>query len=312
MVPTQGPVYRDDGDSSPSRLRRSRGMTTVTTADGLALGITEFEPAGPARGAVVINAATAVKRRYYERFATYLAQHGFAVVTYDYRGIGDSRPTRLRGFRARMQDWGELDQPAVIEHARARHPDVPLAVVGHSVGGQIFGLLPEPQRVSRVLMVAAQHNYWRLWRRPERYVLWGLWTLVMPTASHTLGYFPSRAFGLGEELPKGVALDWARWCRSPGALVQAIGGDAADRFGRYRGPMLSLSFDDDHQFAPRRAVDGLLALYANAQSEHRHLSASSLGLRSVGHFGFFRESASERGWPIALDWLAGGAPSTTR
>ena len=278
-------------------------MTTVTAADGLALGITEFEPAGPPRGVVVINAATAVKRRYYERFALYLAQNGFAVVTYDYRGIGESRPANLRGFTARMQDWAELDQPAVIDHARAWQPNVPLAVIGHSVGGQIFGLLPNPQRVSRVFMVAAQHNYWGLWRSPERYVLWALWTLVMPAASRALGYFPSGAFGLGEELPKGVALDWARWCRSPGALVQAIGGDAGEKFKQYRGPILSLSFDDDHRFAPRRAVEGLLAFYENAQSRHQHLSASSLGVRSVGHFGFFRESASKRGWPIALDWL---------
>lgn len=205
-----------------------------------------------------------------------------------------------------MRDWGELDQPAVVEHARAWQPNVPLSIVGHSVGGQIFGLLPDPQRVARVLMVGAQHNYWGLWRPRERYVLWALWTLLMPSASQLLGYFPSGAFGLGEELPKGVALDWARWCRSPGALVQAIGDDTADRFRRYRGPLLALSFDDDTKFAPRRAVEGLLAFYSNAHAEHRHLSASSLGLRTVGHFGFFRESASERGWPIAVDWLAAG------
>ena len=281
-------------------------MVRIRTSDGLELGATEFEPVGNSRGVVVINAATAVRRRYYERFALYLAQNGFAVVTYDYRGIGESRPATLRGFDARMRDWGELDQPAIIDHALAWQPNVPLAVIGHSVGGQIFGLLCEPNRVSRVLMVAAQHNYWGLWRPQERYVLWALWTLLMPTTSHVLGYFPSGAFGLGEELPKGVALDWARWCRSPGALVQAIGGDTAERFKQYRGPILSISFEDDYKFAPRRAVDRLLAFYANAQSRHLHLSASSLGLRSVGHFGFFRESASERGWPIALDWLAGG------
>ena len=279
-------------------------MTVVRAADGFPLGVTEFEPAGPPRGVVVGTAATAVKRRYYERFAVYLAQNGFAVITYDYRGIGESRPPRLRGFNARMRDWGELDQPAVIDHALAWLPNVPLAIIGHSVGGQIFGLLRDPSRVSRVLMVAAQHNYWGLWRPQERYVLWALWTLLMPGASRALGYFPSGLFGLGEELPKGVALDWARWCRSPGALVQAIGGDTAERFRQYRGPILSLSFDDDHTFAPRRAVDGLLAFYTNAQSQHRHLSASSLGLRSVGHFGFFRESASKRIWPIALEWLA--------
>ena len=66
-----------------------------------------------------------------------------------------------------------LDQPAVIRHATARYPDLPLMLVGHSVGGQIFGLLDDAARVRRVLMIAAQHNYWRLWRPRERYVLWG-------------------------------------------------------------------------------------------------------------------------------------------
>src|SRR5688500_3316538 len=49
----------------------------------------------------------------------------------------------------------------------------------------------------------------------------------------------------------------ARCCRSPGALVEAIGGDAAQRFARYSGPILALSFDDDKAFGPRRAEEGL-------------------------------------------------------
>jgi predicted alpha/beta hydrolase len=279
----------------------------ITAADGFAVAATEFSPAGAPRAVVVINSATAVRRRYYERFALYLASHGFAVVTYDYRGIGDSAPPRLRGFRASMQDWGELDQPAVLAHARAWQPQIPLLLIGHSVGGQIFGLLRDPHQVARVLMVAAQHNYWGLWRWRERYVLWALWTLFMPVTSRALGYFPSRAIGLGENLPRDVALDWARWCRSPGALVQAIGGDAADRFAQYRGPILALSFEDDTRFAPRRAVDALLRFYTNARTEHRHLTPAALGLRAIRHFGYFREPARDGGWPIAVEWLAASA-----
>jgi predicted alpha/beta hydrolase len=275
----------------------------VTAADGFAVAASRFAPNGEPTAVVVINAATAVKRRYYDRFATYLASHGFAVVTYDYRGIGDSAPRGLRGFRATMQQWGELDQPAVVAHAQAWYPRLPLVIIGHSVGGQIFGLLPNPERVSRVLLVAAQHNYYRLWRPQERYVLWALWTLVMPAVSRALGYFPSTLFGLGENLPRGVALDWARWCRTPGALVQAIGGDAAQRFARYRGPMLALSFTDDTKFAPRRAVDGLLGFYVRAEREHRHLAPRDLGATRIAHFGYFRERFRETGWPIALDWL---------
>jgi predicted alpha/beta hydrolase len=278
----------------------------IATDDGLELGATEFEPASPPHAIVVVNAATAVKRRYYERFATYLATRGFAVVTYDYRGIGDSAPRDLRGFSATMRQWGLVDQPAVIRHATTRYPDLPLMLVGHSVGGQIFGLLDDPARVRRVFLVAAQHNYWGLWQPRERYLLWALWTLLMPATSHALGYFPGGWFGLGEDLPRGVALEWAAWCRSPGALVEAIGGDTAARFARYRGEILALSFADDNKFAPRRAVDGLLGFYVSARVEHRHLIPASLGVAAVGHFGFFRESVGARGWAIAADWLASG------
>jgi predicted alpha/beta hydrolase len=288
----------------PLRIATST-TSTVAAADGFPVAVTTYAPAQRVRGVVVINAATGVRRRYYDAFATHLASQGFAVVTYDYRGIGDSAPRKLRGFVASMREWGELDQPAVVAHAAAWQPDVPLAVIGHSVGGQIFGLLRDPTPVSLVLLVAAQHNYYGLWPLRERLVLWSLWTLLMPAASHALGYFPSSTIGLGQDLPKGVALEWARWCRSPGALVQAIGGDAAERFTRFRGPMLALSFEDDRRFAPRRAAEALLTLYSNARTEHRHLSPKSLGMQRVAHFGFFRAAASERGWPIATEWLAG-------
>ena len=276
----------------------------IQAADGFEVAATEHAPNGEARAVVVINSATAVRRRYYDRFAAHLASHGFAVLTYDYRGVGDSAPRRLRGFPTTMRQWGELDQPAALAHARAWQPHVPIRLVGHSVGGQIFGLLRDPHEVDRVLMVAAQHNYYGLWRPQERYVLWALWTLLMPAASRALGYFPSMAVGLGENLPRGVALEWARWCRSPGALVQALGGDARERFRQYRGPILALSFADDTKFAPRRAVDGLLEFYANAHREHRHLTPDALAMSEIGHFGFFREPARQRGWRVALDWLA--------
>jgi predicted alpha/beta hydrolase len=54
-------------------------------------------------------------------------------------------------------------------------------------------------------------------------------------------------------------------------------------------------------------VDALLRFYPNARAEHRHVTAASLGLREVRHFGFFREAARERGWPLALAWLEAAA-----
>ncbi|HAN84745.1 MAG TPA: alpha/beta hydrolase, partial [Micrococcus luteus] len=47
-------------------------------------------PASPA-GTVVIASATGVKATYYRRYAEFLASHGFHAVTFDYRGVGESR-----------------------------------------------------------------------------------------------------------------------------------------------------------------------------------------------------------------------------
>jgi hypothetical protein len=35
------------------------------------------------------------------------------------------------------------------------------------------------------------------------------------------------------------------------------------------------------------------------------VTAQSLGMTKVEHFGFFRDAASEHGWRIAVEWLAG-------
>ena len=81
--------------------------------DGYLLGASLFLPRGTRRHAVLINSATAVPRKIYRGFAGYLARRGCAVLTYDYRGTGDSRqkavvgynqPKSLVGFKASMSD----------------------------------------------------------------------------------------------------------------------------------------------------------------------------------------------------------------
>ena len=66
--------------------------TRIPARDGYALAATLYRPTGAARGAVIVSSATAVPRRFYRHFAAELAGAGYTVVTYDYRGIGDSAP----------------------------------------------------------------------------------------------------------------------------------------------------------------------------------------------------------------------------
>ena len=170
---------------------------TFPAADGYLLGATLFLPRGAKRHAVLINSATAVPRKIYRGFAGYLARRGCAVLTYDYRGTGDSRqkalvgynqPKSLVGFKASMSDWAALDVAAAVAWMRERYKNLPLNYVGHSFGGQALGLLPNNSEVSRALLIAAQAGYWKLMASPERYRVYAMLNFV--------GTPPHPSFGL--------------------------------------------------------------------------------------------------------------------
>ena len=280
----------------------------VLARDGYPLAVSVFEPSRPER-TVVVASATGVRRGYYAPFATWLAARGTRVVTFDYRGIGDSRPERLARFDASLVDWAEQDLASVVSWAATELGGGRTALVGHSVGGQLLGLLPDPTLLAAVVMVGSQSGDYRLWpAMTDRARLGALWYAVVPGIASTLGYLPG-SLGIGEDLPGGVAREWARWCRTPGYVV---GGDGAARrqgYRRLRAPVLAFGFDDD-DYAPPAAVTALLELYENAPITRRQVSRAEA---RVGHFGFFRDRFRASLWREAASFLeVHASPRVTR
>jgi predicted alpha/beta hydrolase len=62
----------------------------------------------------VIHCGASIAALRYRHFAAFLAQAGMPTFTYDYRGIGLSRPPGLRGFDAAVEDWAEYDCAAGV------------------------------------------------------------------------------------------------------------------------------------------------------------------------------------------------------
>jgi predicted alpha/beta hydrolase len=116
-------------------------IITITARDGYRLAATRFEAVGRrVVGHLIVAGATGVPQRFYQRFARYISQRGFTVLTLDYRGIGESRQSSLKGFQADFLDWAGLDLAAAVDEMTSE--SVPLYMVGHSFGGQALGLLP--------------------------------------------------------------------------------------------------------------------------------------------------------------------------
>ena len=83
----------------------------IVAADGTRLAGIVYEAAVPARGVALIVAAMAVKHQFYAALAAWLVAHGWDVVTFDYRGMGDRAPASLKGFKADVLTWARQALP---------------------------------------------------------------------------------------------------------------------------------------------------------------------------------------------------------
>lgn len=273
----------------------------IATGDGHPVAIVHYPAQGAPRGNVVISPAMGVDQGYYAAFAQWLAARGHAVTTYDYRGTGRSLRRPLRGFAADLGDWARHDYDAVLRHAKARHPHLPLAVVGHSLGGQLPGLLPDPSLIDRMVTLGTGSGYWRDNAPPLKRKVWFFWWVAVPLATRACGYFPGRRLGMVGDLPTGVVRQWGRWCHHPEYCVGVEPG-AREAFARVRFPVTLISFSDD-ELMTERGSRTLLEFYANAPRTFVRIAPADVGVRRIGHFGFFRPQFEATLWPRVLDLL---------
>jgi predicted alpha/beta hydrolase len=271
------------------------------------LSATWYIADNPDDNVVLINSATGVKQDYYKDFANFLSKHGVNVYTFDYRGIGGSRPARLAGMASDMKDWAK-DVDGMIAHISNVHPRSRLVVVGHSVGGQLIGMASLASQVEAVIMVGAQTPYWKnypgAWMKTKLLLLWNL---IIPLFTKLFGYFPASRLGLFEDLPPHVALQWARWAKSSHYAFDEL--PALEKaFAALDQPALMISFTDD-ELAPLPAVLDLKKYLTGMKIDHRHYDPDDLAQQDVGHFGFFKKKLESAMWKEIELWIHQRFPS---
>lgn len=258
-------------------------------------------PADAPRGMVVVLGAMATPSRFYAALADHLARRGLTTLRFDYRGVGDSRDGSLRSERSGVLDWTVRDVDAVIAFARERHPSLPFAVLGHSLGGQAIGLAARPREARAVVLVASQSGWVGHWPGAARVRMELLWRVIVPGMTGAFGYLPGWS-GIGEDVPKRVAREWAAWCTTKGYVTGAL---AADELGydRITAPVLAWSFTDD-DYAPAGSTGELLSWLTAARVEQRRRAPGDVGPPRIGHFGFFRKTGAPL-WDETADWILG-------
>lgn len=297
----------------------------VKARDGFQLAGTLYRcaDADGAADVVIFNTGGGLAVQRYRHFLRHLAGQGFVVLGYDYRGVGASRPHRLRGFVAGLEDWAEYDQAGAYDFMHARFRRSRIATVSHSIGCLVACTAPTSRKTSGMVLIGPHTGLWRDYTTAWKWPMALTWHALMPLVARAVGYFPGRRLGLGDDFPLRFARQWAgrtqpAFRSDPGDPRDVRASRLLASAGTLHVPALALSFSDD-AFASRAGVARFLASVPRVPVTRREINARADARHGIGHFGFFTRR-NEALWATVTDFLhappdtdgalAGRSPST--
>jgi predicted alpha/beta hydrolase len=283
----------------------------IPAADGFPLSASLFASAWPApRGTLIFAGGLNNPRYNYAAYADYMARQGWDVLTFDYRGIGGSAVSEETRAAFSLLDWGEKDLTGVIDWARKRLASERVALVCHSMGGQVAGLALNNDLLTALVGVATPRSYWGNWTGWRRFGVYLYFRCYVPLCLTVCGRLVLGPAGVGH-LSAPMTRDFVRWGVNRD-YRDAAGADLRPRFANLAAPALAISFSDDRSLAPRRTVDVLFNDYfTRAPLTRWHFRPEDLGVESVGHSGYFDPRVCPEGlWQATARWLVEACRAT--
>ncbi|MEO9300876.1 alpha/beta fold hydrolase [Acinetobacter pittii] len=263
----------------------------MTCKDGYQLAA-HFYPAQSRQldNPVLICPATGITKNFYHSFASWLSEQGYDVLSFDFRGIGDSLHGPLKQSSASINDWGTLDIPCAIDTLLGKTQARQVTLLGHSAGGQLLGIVPNFHKVAKVVAVAGSTGHVKGLKGKTKFLAPVMFNVIFPISSALKGYAATQFIGMGENLPKKVAQQWREFCSHPGYVKNAIGKTIFQDFHTEISCPITSIWASDDEIATKRNVEALLKLYPNAPTKMLELNPIKLGYKSIGHMLMFKKS----------------------
>ena len=273
----------------------------IRAEDNFEIGATLFESEQPSDELIIIAPATAATQLFYRSYARYASkQRKVNVLTFDYRGVGESLDGDIRTSDAQMSDWGFKDLRAVIDWAHEQNYTIYL--LGHSIAGQLFPFTQSANKICASYFVGSQTASMHFWEGSAKLLVLFFWRLLLPLLTKIYGYLPGWSLGAQTPLPKGVAEEWRKWGLHKDGAIQGV-PELQEMYSRVTGYIHFLNIGDDKILAPRNATEQLMWRYFSARTSLESIFPEDIGAEEIGHFGFFRSEFKDALWDKPLNYF---------
>jgi acylglycerol lipase len=281
---------------TPPALDLAGDVGSVVTADGTRLPLRAWPAEGMATAVIFALHGFNDYSNAFAMPAPYWAARGVATYAYDQRGFGRAADAgRWAGVATYIDDVG-----AAAALLRARHPGLPLYLLGESMGGAISIMAltsGAPPDVDGVILVAPA-----VWDRSHMpfYQTWALWL-----ASNTLPWMQLSAKGL--DIMPSDNIDMLRKLSADPLIIKStridtirglvdLMDDAFEAAPKLSGPSLML-------YGARDEVVPEAPTLAMMSSLPRH-GAHRIAIYSRGYHMLLRDLQAQAVWDDILAWIA--------
>jgi predicted alpha/beta hydrolase len=290
----------------------SKSAFEIVTDDGWTLRGDAIEPASAPRAVLVLAHAMFVTRKTLDRpagggFASTLAGHGFAVMNADLRGHGQSGPRADQGASYTYDAFVEHDIPSLVRAARQRVPNVPVVVVGHSLGGHAAaiaaGLAPESAPDA---LVAVATNLWAPQfdkssvRRLTKRLVFAGWRAL----AEKKGYFDPIPLKVGTNPePLAYVRHFVRMYEEDRLASDDGKVDYQAALAKVTIPIFSVSSDGDRLLGQPDCVAAFFKTCVRAEVSHRRVVDFDHHGRAPNHMTLVTDVASKPLWHEIGAWI---------
>jgi predicted alpha/beta hydrolase len=289
----------------------SSEVVEVRTDDGWSLRADVDEPAGEPAGVAVLAHAMMARRSEFDRpegagVRRRLVARGWRVVSFDFRGHGDSGPRASEGGRYTYDDLVTRDLPAIHAFARSRdRKKRRVILVGHSLGGHVGLAAQGTGRVAFDAIVAVAANLWmpQFERSGPRRALRRLLLSAIDATARRVGRFPARALRMGsDDEARAYFEDLGRFART-GRWSSADGAvDYLASLARVTVPVLQLVSDGD-RMACRPEGGALFLQRCGGPQQLLQVTRADDGGPAPGHMGLVTSGRIGRAWDGVEAWM---------
>ncbi len=262
---------------------------TIKSKDGYPLSALLLNNISNSKGIIQFHNGTVAKKEFYLPFCEYIAEMGYSVIMFDYRGIGESKPKKLKNFNATITDWSILDMTSILKWSIENYPKKRKYIIAHSMGGQIIGLMDNYKYIDGIITIAGSYGNWRNYTGINKLLSAIIWLIYFPISLRIFGYLPLKFINMGEDLPKGAAKQLWSWCLSNKPHSYYMDKNEVVHYYDKITQKIKAYYIDDDIIATSKVIPLFEKDYQNSNLEIEIIKPHEYNIDHIGHYGFFNE-----------------------